>query len=100
MALQITIEICERGSVVLHHVGDLRLLTKHARCVESVITELEESANLDVNPMQRKMNVLERFLYGVPKIMNDYQRFRVFIEYEGWKYASTTNKSKRMLGEG
>jgi hypothetical protein len=67
MALQITIEICERGSVVLHHVGDLRLLTKHARCVESVITELEESANLDVNPMQRKMNVLERFLYGVPK---------------------------------
>jgi hypothetical protein len=64
MALQITIEICERGSVVLHHVGDLRLLTKHARCVESVIADLEESANLDVNPMQRKMNVLERFLYG------------------------------------
>jgi hypothetical protein len=32
-----------------------------------VITELEESANLDVNPIQRKMNVLERFLYGVPK---------------------------------
>jgi hypothetical protein len=67
MALQITIEICERGSVSLHHVGDLRLLTKHARCVESVIAELEESANLDVNPIQRKMNVLERFLYGVPK---------------------------------
>ena len=64
MALQITIEICERGSVILHHVGDLRLITKHARCVESVIADLEESANLDVNPMQRKMNVLERFLYG------------------------------------
>ena len=64
MALQITIEICERGSVSLHHIGDLRLLTKHARCVESVIADLEESANLDVNPMQRKMNVLERFLYG------------------------------------
>ena len=67
MGLRIEITICERGSVTLHHVGDLGLLAKHSRCVGAMLNDLEDASSLDVNPMKRKLNVLERFLYGVPK---------------------------------
>ena len=67
MGLRIEISICERGSVTINHAGNLPLLHDHYRTVAAMIERLEEDASLGVNLRPRRMNVLERFLYGVPK---------------------------------
>ena len=67
MGLKIEITICDRGSVTIHHAGNLPLLHDHYRTVSAMIERLDEDASLDVDPRPRRMNVLERFLYGVPR---------------------------------
>jgi len=67
MGLRIEINICERGSVTIHHVGNLPLLHNHYRTIDSMMERLAEDASLGVNPRPRRMNVLERYIYGVPR---------------------------------
>jgi hypothetical protein len=67
MGLRIEISICQRGSVNIQAVGDTKLLHDHYRTVGAMLERMEEDASMDVNPRPRRMNVLEKFLYGVPK---------------------------------
>lgn len=65
MPLRIEIEICNRGSVSVYHVGDTSLLVNHGSDAKKIIDEISDNAKLDVQPR----NVLERFVHGRDEVV-------------------------------
>lgn len=60
MPLRLEIQICDRGSITIYHEGDLSLLTKQSGCVEKMIGDLVDAANLGVATRPQRDSIVER----------------------------------------